>query len=491
MNHQVFLSYSHENLNDVWRLFRGLRTRHVPVWFDKVQLKPGPWKPQIEKAIAQSRYFVICLSIAALRKLGETSPGFQDEELSHAYMIARMQPTTSFTIVPVLLELCERGDFRLSGFQQYELFAGWDETLDRLALHLASPNVVPDEPHQAGFFAGARVLDDVMEAGRVAYYAGDFDTALAKLELAIQQGYEGAWHFMGATLGQLKQYNEANSALGTAVAYCPDDAYAWANLARVYAETGRHDRAVSAADTACQAARRATHQTYSAKDIQGFLLQKAESLGKQRDICGALEALRQAESEVSDWVVHNARAGMCYEFADFHGCLEACRRAWCVDDTQPSPWALAALAHKAIGEYMSAAACYERILTLVPPQSTQHHFISKELSKIHDLPDDPSKLERRQHPKYYSALVTAAPTASSPDADHVGGAAAVIFILSDSDASARDMLAAHFAARHWTVQSIEEFSEIPTLPTDPDSEEVRRQVARDGIAVQLIPWKHP
>ena len=117
---QIFLSYAHEDLNRVQDLYRGLIDRGLNVWFDKKNLKVGKWKTQIEKAIAQSRYFIICLSKAAIRKTGD-APGFQDEELNRAYNIALEQPAGSFTIIPVRLEECGRGDHRMSGFQQFDL----------------------------------------------------------------------------------------------------------------------------------------------------------------------------------------------------------------------------------------------------------------------------------------------------------------------------------------------------------------------------------
>ena len=118
---QVFISYAHEDLEVVKNIVIGLKKRKLGVWFDKEHLAPGRWKTQIIKEIARSRYFVILISEAALRKTGE-QPGFQDNELNTAYEIAQAQPDQEFTIVPVRLEDCKRGDFRICSFQQYDLF---------------------------------------------------------------------------------------------------------------------------------------------------------------------------------------------------------------------------------------------------------------------------------------------------------------------------------------------------------------------------------
>jgi hypothetical protein len=114
---RVFLSYAHEDLDTVRHIYSGLKERQLKVWFDKEDLGPGRWKPAITKAIAQSRYFVILISQAALKKTGDEEPGFQDDELNTAYIIAQEQPDKEFAIVPARLEDCGRGDFHLTAFQ--------------------------------------------------------------------------------------------------------------------------------------------------------------------------------------------------------------------------------------------------------------------------------------------------------------------------------------------------------------------------------------
>jgi len=83
---QVFISYASEDLAAVKEVYDGLCKRGLEVWFDKKDKEIGPWRPRILKAILRSRYFVFCLSNAALRKTGDM-PGFQDEELNYAYEI--------------------------------------------------------------------------------------------------------------------------------------------------------------------------------------------------------------------------------------------------------------------------------------------------------------------------------------------------------------------------------------------------------------------
>ena len=130
---QVFISYAQDDLETVSQLYRDLKDRGVNVWFDKISLKPGSlWRTEIEKAIPQSRYFLFCISEAALEKTSDGS-GFVDDELQKAYEIAMAQDMRHFTIVPVRLEDVGRGDHRLSTFQQFDLFEDWEPVIDHLA----------------------------------------------------------------------------------------------------------------------------------------------------------------------------------------------------------------------------------------------------------------------------------------------------------------------------------------------------------------------
>src|ERR1039457_448626 len=106
---QVFLSYAKEDIGIVRRLYDDLILRKVNVWWDKENLNPGGWKLQISRAITRSRYFVICLSSNAISKLNNQL-GFQDKELQEAWEIAKIQDENNFTIIPVRIDDCDRGD---------------------------------------------------------------------------------------------------------------------------------------------------------------------------------------------------------------------------------------------------------------------------------------------------------------------------------------------------------------------------------------------
>jgi TIR domain len=128
----AFLSYAHDDIKKVRKVYEGLKKRGMDVWFDKEDLKPGKWMPQIKKAIARSKYFIVCLSDAAIKKLDDDK-GVQGDEFSFAYEFVMNQPENTFTIIPVRLEDCARGDNRFTIHQQYNLFPSLDKGLDKLA----------------------------------------------------------------------------------------------------------------------------------------------------------------------------------------------------------------------------------------------------------------------------------------------------------------------------------------------------------------------
>ena len=139
----VFLSYAHEDVDHVREIYEGLKKRNVNTFFDKADLRPGKWHPQIMRAISRSRFFIICLSNSSIKKTGD-APSFTDTELQRAYEIAMSQPSEVFTIVPVRLEDCGRGDTRMSGFQQFDVFNDFEKELDKLAVYLGGISLSED-----------------------------------------------------------------------------------------------------------------------------------------------------------------------------------------------------------------------------------------------------------------------------------------------------------------------------------------------------------
>ncbi|MDR4498270.1 MAG: TIR domain-containing protein [Candidatus Scalindua sp.] len=207
---RVFLSYAKEDLDKVRIVYEGLEKRELNVWFDDKHLLPGAWKPQIENAIIKSRYFVICISEAALRKTGDERPGFQDEELNRAYNIAEKQPDKDFAIVPVRIEECGRGDFRLSCFHQYDLFEDIEKGLDKLAVHLGGSSL-SDITAKDERTEDEKIIEHLMCKDQAAYFAAEYEKSIAILNsvLALKPDFSDALNNLGLVWSAKGEYDKA------------------------------------------------------------------------------------------------------------------------------------------------------------------------------------------------------------------------------------------------------------------------------------------
>jgi tetratricopeptide (TPR) repeat protein len=242
--YRVFLSYAHEDQDKVRRIYSGLKQRRLDVWFDKENLGPGRWKPAIIKAITQSRYFIICISEAALKKTGD-EPGFQDNEINTAYNIAQEQPDKEFTIVPVRLESCDRGDFRLTGFQQYDLFENFEAGLDKLAVDLGGISLA-DAAAQDERSKIEKIIDRLLGKADAAYYANDFEKAITVLDTVLEMVPDNASAYSnkGTALVKLGQNEEAIKAYDKAIEIKSDYSGVWYNKGVTLAKLGRNEEAL-------------------------------------------------------------------------------------------------------------------------------------------------------------------------------------------------------------------------------------------------------
>ena len=204
---QVFLSYAHEDLPQVQRLYLELKKRDVNLWFDKEHLGPGEWRHQIEKALASSKAFIFCLSSAALKKIGE-APGFAEHELNDAYKFAKS--SDSFKIIPLRLEDCDRGDNRLSIYQQFDLFPDWNDTLDKLAVRLGGRSL-SNNPTGEKLSDTDKDVEELVGKAFLFHYAGDYEKAYSTFTDIEQIKGRLTWIVLnkGIELFNLRRYQEA------------------------------------------------------------------------------------------------------------------------------------------------------------------------------------------------------------------------------------------------------------------------------------------
>jgi hypothetical protein len=117
---RIFISYAREDTTTVDRFYRLAKANGYSVYMDVYDIKPGPWKLQIESEIARSQIFLVFLSKHVQNKIDNQS-GFVESELNYAYNIAMRTPPSEFQIIPIRLDQHYRGDLRASMFHQYDL----------------------------------------------------------------------------------------------------------------------------------------------------------------------------------------------------------------------------------------------------------------------------------------------------------------------------------------------------------------------------------
>jgi hypothetical protein len=147
----VFISYVHEDSQQVDRLQRALEAAHVPVWRDKARLWPGEdWRAKIRHAITDDAFvFLACFSRRSLAR----RKTFQNEELVLAIDQMRLRPPDEPWLIPVRFDDCKIPDWEIGGgrtlgsIQHADLF---DNRFDEGAARLTEA-VKRILRHQSGF----------------------------------------------------------------------------------------------------------------------------------------------------------------------------------------------------------------------------------------------------------------------------------------------------------------------------------------------------
>jgi tetratricopeptide (TPR) repeat protein len=249
----TFLSYAHDDLERVRKVYEGLKKRKVDVWFDKKDVTKGKWKPQINQAIANSKHFIVCLSDTAISKM-QAGKGVQKDEFSYAFNLAMNLPDDALYILPVRLEDCDRGDRRFQMYQQYDLFENFEKGLDTLAVDLggyslSDVNAMDERTEEEKVVAG------LLGKGDMFYYSGEFDNALPFYEAATQIKPDNylAWTRKGVSLSKLGRHDDAMEATNKAIDIKPDSYEAWSNKGGIILNClGRHEESLEACNKAIE-----------------------------------------------------------------------------------------------------------------------------------------------------------------------------------------------------------------------------------------------
>jgi hypothetical protein len=116
---KVFLCHSSFDKTSVRDLRRRLLDDEIEPWFDEEDILPGQdWELAIRKAIRASDVVLVCLSRAAVSKIG-----YLQKEIKHVLDVADEQPEGAIFLIPVRLEPCDVPE-RLRRWQWVDLFEG-------------------------------------------------------------------------------------------------------------------------------------------------------------------------------------------------------------------------------------------------------------------------------------------------------------------------------------------------------------------------------
>lgn len=99
----VFLSYCHENAQEVATLRQDLIAEGETVWWDKDILAGEDWKFSIRQAMKQAYAFVLCLSAESEAR---TVSGIYPEAMEAIDAYRQYKPGSTF-LIPVRLSQCE------------------------------------------------------------------------------------------------------------------------------------------------------------------------------------------------------------------------------------------------------------------------------------------------------------------------------------------------------------------------------------------------
>ncbi len=138
---RVFIAYVMEDALLAGLLCSQLEQAGFDPWMDQRKLRPGEnWLRAIDSAIADSRFFIACLSSRSVDKRSR----FQ-AELRYALDCAALMPPDDIYFIPVRFDQC-RVPFTIARAIQYvDLFPDWERGFRRI-LKMAREQLLRDTP---------------------------------------------------------------------------------------------------------------------------------------------------------------------------------------------------------------------------------------------------------------------------------------------------------------------------------------------------------
>lgn len=129
MKGYVFISYATPDLPDARRLAADLTALGMEVWLDQDRLLPGqPWREEIQRAIRESRFFLVLLSSRSVNRRG-----YVQSEITQALDALAEIPPQDIFLIPARLDQCEPAHPRLRELHWVNLFPDWKTGVHRIA----------------------------------------------------------------------------------------------------------------------------------------------------------------------------------------------------------------------------------------------------------------------------------------------------------------------------------------------------------------------
>lgn len=139
----VFLSYARADSQQALRLYNDLIGAGVDVWLDQESLLPGQlWRPAIEHAIRNSRYFIALLSNASVNRRG-----YVQKELVIALDVLDEFPNAEIFVIPARLDDCTPTHRKLTDIHWVDLHPDWDRGVAKILKAIGTSH--PDPPPKA------------------------------------------------------------------------------------------------------------------------------------------------------------------------------------------------------------------------------------------------------------------------------------------------------------------------------------------------------
>lgn len=132
MGHRIFISYAREDRVSALRLYDRLKSAGADPWMDEKDLRGGQdWRAAIQRAIAESRYFIALISSRSV-----TKRGFVQKEFRQALEVLDEFPESAIFFIPVRLDESKPAFNRLKEIHWIDLFPDWERGISSLLFTL-------------------------------------------------------------------------------------------------------------------------------------------------------------------------------------------------------------------------------------------------------------------------------------------------------------------------------------------------------------------